>query len=613
MRIVEKIKTNWALSAILLAGAILRLYRLNYQSVWLDEIHTLNDANPAFSAGQVYDSILMADPHPPLYFYIIQILFKIFGYLPVVARAFSAIVGIYTIYALYKFGRELVNKNTGLLAAALLAVNGFHIYHSQDARPYSLLCLTTILSFLYLIRYIKLPTRKNALLYGLFSALMLYGHFFSLFALLGQMTVLAFFFIISKEARKPFLINSLLAGLLMAILFIPPSLKIFIVASKIKNFWIPAPTPDVYTLIFYEFFGNSEIILCLFGIIITLYFIRLAKEKPSKPDYDSVTGNKNVFSFILLAAWIITVIFIPLVRSYLSTPMIIGRYFINVLPAILIIIAVGLTQFRNQGIRLALLGILLLFSITDLIIVKKYYKTICKTQFREVTEFIVDNNRNNEPVVTNLPWYLPYFLNTGTHKYNIVDKKLDPYVYEMTKDSTLRKPFWYMSAHGTPYKVDESTQQYLDEHFVVENSIDMFDAWTKHYVLKTGQTTIVDISKYKPLKDSNGDPIEFWVDQFEVNQKAIKIQGWAYLRGCDSQTSKVQLVMVHKKRATKIEAQIFRRDDIKNDQFNVSNCGFSAELDLADLPTGEYRLGIYITNNVTKKEGLVLTNKIWRK
>ena len=80
------------------------------------------------------------------------------------------------------------------------------------------------------------------------------------------------------------------------------------------------------------------------------YFMKLFKEKDSKISYESIIENKTVFSFIILIPWIVIVLLIPLVRSYLSIPMIISRYFITVLPAVIIIIAISYCYFKNRNL-----------------------------------------------------------------------------------------------------------------------------------------------------------------------------------------------------------------------------------------------------------------------
>lgn len=155
MKVLQRIKQNYILISILLFGAILRFYHADFQSVWLDEIHTLNESNPNITWSEFYKSLLASEPHPPLYFALVRVLFGVFGYTTIVLRLFSALLGVAGLYAIYVLGKEMSNKKTGLIAAFLLSTNYFHLYYSQDGRPYIFLVLFTIFAFYRLVLFIK--------------------------------------------------------------------------------------------------------------------------------------------------------------------------------------------------------------------------------------------------------------------------------------------------------------------------------------------------------------------------------------------------------------------------------------------------------------------------
>ena len=614
MKTIQLLKENYLLIGILVLGAFLRFYKLDFQSIWLDEVHTMNEANPKVAFSDLYGVIMSGEQMPPLYFYTLYFLFKIFGYTAFIARLYSAIIGVVGIYSIYLFGKEIFNKRVGIIASALISVNYFQLYYSQEARPYVFLFLFTTLSFCYLIRYIKVPTIKNALFYGAIAALMLYFHFFGLFVLLSQCFTLLLFLILSEEKKK-FFLNSLAAGILILILFIP-AIKIFIKVTEIKEFWIPAPTLDVYTLVFKEFFGNSELLLTLMGFLFVLYLIRLAKEKDTPITYNSIIKNKTIFSFVILIPWIVIVILIPLIRSYLSIPMIISRYFITVLPAIIILIAIAINQFNNKIIKVGFISIFVIFSVTDIIVVKKYYRVVNKTQFREATQFIIDNNKNKEPVVTSLGWYFPYFLKNDKVNMTIIDKSLEIYVNEMMLDSTKKKAFWYVDAHLRPYKLSEPAQKFIDDNFIIDNNIDLYDAWAKHFIITSSSPIRVDISKYNPLLDRNGDLINFSIENFTTNPNKIILSGWAYFPDKAATQSKIDIVLIDNGKATKLPTQKVKRDDVTSyfkSNVDISNSGFSSKIDLTKIQKGNYRIGILINNKELGKEGLVLTDKTFSK
>ncbi len=512
MKIVKCIKENYLLFAILLLGAVLRFYKLDFQSIWLDEIHTMIECNPKITYKESYDITAFREQMPHLYFLSIKLFSTIFGHTTFVVRMFSAIIGILSVFSIYLLGREIKNPKTGIIAALLLSINYFHIWYSQEARPYALFALMAILSFYRLIIFIKKNNLKTAILYGLFAALMIDTHFFGLFILVSQVAILFFFLMdLPQKARISFLKYSLFSALTIIILWLP-SLKIFLTVMKIKSFWIQPPSLEVYTQLFKEFFGNSEAIMLFVFLITAFYFIKLFNQK-KKPG-TSVSQNQMLFSFVVLSLWISITLFIPLVRSYLDVPMIISRYFIAVLPALIMILSIGVSQIRTQLVQKAILGFLVIASLTDIIIIKDYYGKVSKTQFREITESILKRNKNKEKVVSSFGWLMSYFLNeddTNTALLqapsgnNItVECSLQDYINQMKNKTIPMESFWYMDGNSKPYKLESEDEAFLNENFTLDVSVEMFDVWTKHYVSKTiqskeNQGKFFEIKNFQPI------------------------------------------------------------------------------------------------------------------
>jgi positive regulator of sigma E activity len=82
--------------------------------------------------------------------------------------------------------------------------------------------------------------------------------------------------------------------------------------------------------------------------------------------------------------------------------MIISRYFISVLPAAILILAIAIANIKVHKIQLIVIVIFVIASLTDLIAVKDYYNKISKTQYREITQNIIQKNKKNAIIVS--PW-----------------------------------------------------------------------------------------------------------------------------------------------------------------------------------------------------------------
>lgn len=607
---IQQFKDNYPIIAILFIAAVLRFFHLDYQSVWLDEIHTINEANPAFGFREVSGALASGEQMPPLYFYIINILFKILGYSTWVLRSFSAVMGVLGVYYTYRLGREMLNKNTGLLAALLLAVNSFHIFYSQEGRPYIFLYLFTVLSFISLIKMIRVPSLKHALIYGVMSAIMLYAHFFGMFILLAQYLILLVFLLKSGNQWKVFFRFSLIAGVVALVLFLPVVPTLFTL-SKTTSFWIPPPTADVFTNIFKEFFGNSEMVLFIVFLFGLFYFISLRKSTTSVSK-EATLQDKQALAFLLFSVWISVTLLLPLIRSYLQVPMIISRYFIGVLPAIVLLLAAGALTLRSVLIRNVLICAFVVFSITDIVIVKRFYTAVQKTQFREATAYIKENNKGKSPVVTSLEWYYPYFFKDIAGQ-KILAGTLDTYIAGMKTGATPVAAFWYTDAHGRPYKPSEETLAYLNSQFFIDYNFEGFDIYAKHFIPRKEMPNTTDISRFGQLKPINGNAFPYSIENVVTENGVTTLSGWAFFEGQSTDNSIVQVALIKDGKPVFIDTRQVSRPDVTDyfkSSINLSGSGFSAAVNMDGLEPGSYNVALHLSNQKTSKEGLIITDKI---
>ncbi len=142
---------NVILWLIVLLAAVLRFFRIGYQSLWADE------GNSAAMAGRSLADIsarAAADIHPPGYYWLLNLWSRIFGDSEVALRSLSAVWGILLVWLVYQIVSRLFDRRTALLAAFFAAINPFLIYYSQEARMYAQLAALAALLFYGLVRFI---------------------------------------------------------------------------------------------------------------------------------------------------------------------------------------------------------------------------------------------------------------------------------------------------------------------------------------------------------------------------------------------------------------------------------------------------------------------------
>mgnify|MGYP001793029909 CR=1 FL=1 len=174
-----------AILIALVLGIGLRCWDLDHKLFWVDEVYTtFNVAGytngevamlfhpPRLSTAQgLVDQITGSDrpfgamlkslitedtTHVPLYYAITFVWVKLFGASVTALRAVAVACSVAALPLFYDLSQRLVPSRTKAgLAMALMAVSPFHLVYSQEARPYSLWMLITVLSSWALIRAVQ--------------------------------------------------------------------------------------------------------------------------------------------------------------------------------------------------------------------------------------------------------------------------------------------------------------------------------------------------------------------------------------------------------------------------------------------------------------------------
>lgn len=480
MRAINWIKDNIILIALVLIGSFLRFYQLDHQSLWLDEIFSVNIAAPGNSFGQIFDFLKVNDPHPPFYYFLVHTCFCVFGYTSFVLKAFSAVIGVLGIVSIYFLGREIANKRVGQLAAFLTTFNYFHLFYSQEGRMYSLLFLTSCLAATFLLRFIKTPTYKSMAWFAVFSTFMAYSHFFGVFMLIAFYAIILLYIIKSND-RSHRLKLALASGLLTIILYIPAIIVVFSNQQR-DSFWIQAPKMKTFDLMLGEFFGYNStlkaLILVIFGASIIYYFVK--RKRSSK----SASEKEQLNPVLVVLIWIFGTIAIALVYSFVSLPIVVSRYFIGILPAIFILLALLVHNFKVKYLELAFVLLFTVFSVKALVD-KDFYTGFYKTQFREGIQNMANKKPNDPIVFRHGGFFLTYYQNQFNSKQKTIDADINAYVSGLRQSQNL-VDFWYFDAHNVDYSPTNETKEFLEKNYIMDDTAEYFDANCKHFTVKKG-------------------------------------------------------------------------------------------------------------------------------
>ncbi len=167
------------LGAIILLAFALRVFQLDAQSLRGDEAASALYAS--YPVSQIVEISRTVDPHPPTFYIGLHFWERLTGYGEFALRFWTLIPAVLSVAVLYALVRRLIGRQSASIAALLLAVNSFHIWHTQDLRSYAWLLLVGLLASFWLLKALRHSSLRFWIGYALLSFLLIYIHYYALF------------------------------------------------------------------------------------------------------------------------------------------------------------------------------------------------------------------------------------------------------------------------------------------------------------------------------------------------------------------------------------------------------------------------------------------------
>jgi mannosyltransferase len=173
------------LLGVFFLGTALRLYQLDADSFWSDEIVTARTSQ--MSIPSIIHHQHERALNPPLTFIVTHFFFECYGESEFTARLPAALLGMLSVLLIYRVGDTLYTPREGIIAAFLLAVSAHHIKYSQEARPYALMMFLALLSVLFLLKALQKDKLGLWMGFALCTILSLYNHYFAFLLLPAEL------------------------------------------------------------------------------------------------------------------------------------------------------------------------------------------------------------------------------------------------------------------------------------------------------------------------------------------------------------------------------------------------------------------------------------------
>lgn len=430
-------------AALTLLAFLLRRYRLGSESFWFDEADIVQRAMQPTST--LLQGFTEAGENGPLYTLMLHYWLAAIESFPALERALrlvfgvgmeapvrglSAIFGTAAIPVMHALARRVGGMPLGFTAAVLLTVNPFHIWHSQDAKMYTLLVLASLVSTLL---YVEALQRNKLLLwagYVLATWVMLTVHSMSGLVLLAQLAATPFLHRLHHPHRpqqanpKSKIQNpksrwvrwgwSML--LILGPLFPIAWLRLAALLTNtldVGNWYQATGLTDILFTVFVTFAVNRadpawELtgafamgLMSALGVWALFHSSRSPNNQSAPSDANEL---KTPYAPLVLALWIVPVFVFWLVT--LRVPLFQSRYLIMALPAYLLMAGAGLLCLRRihvaaPGVAAGVLG---LASLAALIGVN-YSQDAQKEDWRGAMVYVQDHLRLRDAIIV-FPGYL---------------------------------------------------------------------------------------------------------------------------------------------------------------------------------------------------------------
>jgi hypothetical protein len=426
-----------AVAALTILAFLLRRYRLGSESFWFDEADIVQRAmqpaptllrgfTEAGENGPIYTLILhywlaAIEAFPPLE----RVLHVVFGTgMEAPVRGLSAMFGTAAIPVMHALARRVGGGALGFTAAVLLTINPFHIWHSQDAKMYTLLVLTALTSTLL---YVEALQRNKVLLWAAYviaTWTMLTVHSMSGLVLLAQLAATPFLNTIrnpKSEIRNPksrWLPWAWSMLLILGPLFPIAWLRLAALLTNtldVGNWYTTTSLPDILFTIFVTFAVNRANPLPeLTGALLMALLAALGAWSLFHPTNTTSSNQSEIrdpkskirisLSPLVLALWLVPIFIFWLVT--LKVPLFQSRYLIMALPPYLIMAGAGLLWLRRMhlaalGVGAALLGLASVAALAEV----NYSHDVQKEDWRGAMVYVQDHLRLRDAIIV-FPGYL---------------------------------------------------------------------------------------------------------------------------------------------------------------------------------------------------------------
>ena len=453
---------------IAFVGFVIMMSLGNYKSTWMDDSATMGIAAKNRSLGNVIETILKEESTtPPLYTIAWHYFSKLIPVgveaLTLWARMLSIIANTLGFYVGAIVVRKGWNKYVGIIFEMLLITSNALIVNSGFAvRSYGFMILMSLFLLYVIIRRFEDGIDSKNKITALYTVAILaicYTHYFGILTCLGFFLYECYLFIKKRYTYK-FIFSYIVAGAV----YLPWLIVNYIITREQWGsvFWISPPNySSIIAIVVWLLSSQELVMLCLtLGFFITLY-----KVKENRVDI-----GLNIALIITIAVEI-AIVFIYSKYINPKSSVWTHRYFLNLLPYMLIIASFGLVnvvsfftedKIKKAGFVYTVLAFLIFVNSNVVFRVKGDMEGMFYQPYREAAEYLLNQPDANSPDTLVL---ISSVYSTGWDYYLSHNGKFEPLSYKKNFDGLDIQKYTKVYLLDIHVKLDDNNRKILEDNF----------------------------------------------------------------------------------------------------------------------------------------------------
>ena len=370
MEKLKNINKKYIHIVIIILGIIFILLSAFHEDIWFDESYSVAIAKHGFT--EIW-TITGNDVHPPLYYWMLHIVWMIFGNNVIAFRLFSVLAIIILGILGYTHIRKDFGEKVGILFSFLTYFLPVMCTYSQEVRMYSWSCLIVAVLAIYAYRLYKNVKNKdelkiqnkNLIIFGIFSISACYIHYYAL-AVAGIVNFFLLIFLIkNRKGNTKILRNFIILAVIHVLLYIPWLLYLAgQVAHVGGGFWITLGISTLVEVPSFQFrrqldtnfvFDANTIIALVASLAMYVYIgYRIYKAKKEKEEI-----KPGVFAIILYLLVIGAVLLISLL---MKQSILFARYLLVITGIYVFFLAFFMAKEKRKWVTILICGVILVLG-----------------------------------------------------------------------------------------------------------------------------------------------------------------------------------------------------------------------------------------------------------